>query len=355
MQRAIELAARGAGHTAPNPMVGAVVVRDGEVVGEGWHAHYGDAHAEVVALRAAGDAARGATVYVSLEPCNHTGQTPPCTEALMAAGVRRVVFAVHDPNPVAAGGAERLRAAGIEVSGGVESIAATELNAPFLFAARGATRPFVTLKLAMSIDGAIVDATRQRGWLTGPEARVAVHALRARADAIGVGIGTALGDDPALTVREAPAPRVPPIRIVFDRRARLPLDSVLVQTAREVPVVVVAGEPNAAQRARETDLAAAGVNTVHAPDLGAALHAIRELGVRHLVVEGGATIGSALVANGLVDRLITFQAPVILGADALPAFAALPARTASTAPRLRVISREVLGADLMTTYAVSGD
>ncbi|MEI6740234.1 MAG: bifunctional diaminohydroxyphosphoribosylaminopyrimidine deaminase/5-amino-6-(5-phosphoribosylamino)uracil reductase RibD [Gemmatimonadaceae bacterium] len=357
MARAIELAAHGAGMVAPNPLVGAVVVRDGAIVGEGWHAQFGGPHAEVMALEAAGSAAHGATVYVTLEPCRHQGKTPPCTEALLAAGVTRVVYAVPDPNPVAAGGGVVLQAAGVAVTTGVDEQAARDLNAPFLFAATHPDRPFVTLKLALSIDGALVDASRQRGWLTGPGARRAVHVLRRTVDAVAVGIGTALADDPALTVRDVPAPRVAPRRVVFDRTARLPQTSALVRSAHETPVLVVcaarAGDPDEA--ARRSALEGAGVTLIPADTLPEALAALRAQGVQQLLVEGGATLASAFMGGGLVDRLITFQAPVILGAGALPAFVNLPPQAAATAPRLRVIRREPLGADLMTTYAVSGD
>ncbi len=358
MTQALTLAARGAGRVAPNPLVGAVIVRDGKVVGEGWHAVSGGPHAEVVALNAAGDRARNATLYVTLEPCNHHGKTPPCTQAIINAGIARVVYAIPDPNPVAAGGAERLQAAGIAVTSGVEATAAAELNAPFLFAARGAQRPFVTVKLAVSVDGAIVDASRARGWLTGPEARIAVHQLRASADAVAVGLGTALADDPALTVRDVEAPRVPPRRVVFDRQVRLPLGSQLATTARVSPVVLVvdpASETDLAASGRRTALESAGVEFLVAATVDEALTALRSQGIRHLLVEGGATLASTLLEAGFVDRLITFQAPVILGAQALPAFAALPSRAASSAPRMRVIARREYGADLMTTYAVSGD
>lgn len=352
MRRALELAERGAGRVSPNPKVGAVIVRDGQVIGEGWHAEYGQAHAEIAALHAAGLRARGATAYVSLEPCNHTGKTAPCSEALIVAGVVRVVFAAHDPNPKAAGGAVRLAAAGIEVSGGVLERDALDQNAPFVFAARGADRPFVTLKLAVSIDGAIVDASRQPGWLTGEEARAAVHVLRADSDAIAVGIGTALADDPALTVRHAAAPRCAPLRVVFDRAARLPLNSQLVRSAREIPVLDFT---NGSCLDAEAALREAGVETVA---IGSAAEAVRHLGrrgIRHLLVEGGAALGSSLLAAGLVDRLVIFQAPVILGAGALSAFAAFPAQRAGQALRYRVVERKALGADLMTVYAVSGD
>lgn len=352
MRRALALAERGAGQVAPNPKVGAVLVRDGVLVGEGWHAEYGAPHAEAMALRQAGEAARGATAYVSLEPCNHHGKTPPCTEALLASGVSRVVCAVRDPNPVAAGGLERLQAAGVAVVAGVLEDEAEVANAPFLFAARGAARPFVTLKLALSIDGGLVDATRRRGWLTGPEAQQAVHALRAEADAVGVGIGTALADDPALTVRFAPVPRVAPWRIVFDRQARLPLDSQLVRTARDTPVVVVVAPGGAMER--RVALAAHGVDLVEAADWAGALAGLRARGIRHLLLEGGAGLAAAAMGAGTVDHLITFQAPVILGRDLLPPFGALPSRSAAGAPRLRVRARRALGCDLMTVYEVRG-
>ncbi len=360
MQRAIELAERGAGQVAPNPKVGAVVVRDGRVVGEGWHRSYGSAHAEVEALAAAGDAARGATVYVSLEPCNHHGKTPPCTDALITAGVARVVFATRDPNPRAAGGMEKLSAAGIVVEGGLCEREARTANAAFLHYARSlavpsdpaSLLPFVELKLAVSVDGAIAPASRTRLSLTGAGAQAAVHAMRAASDAVAVGIGTAIADDPALTVRLAPTPRVPPRRVVFDHAARLPLDSVLVRTAHELPVLMVSdGADPQAVAAR----ASFGVVNVDASDLRQGLARLRELGVNHLFVEGGAGLASALLADGLVHHLIIFQAPVILGADALPAFASLPVFDSGGPLRLKVLERRTFGDDLMTRYAVSGD
>jgi diaminohydroxyphosphoribosylaminopyrimidine deaminase/5-amino-6-(5-phosphoribosylamino)uracil reductase len=318
MRRALRLAQRGWGQTAPNPLVGAVVVRDGVVVGEGWHARWGGAHAEVEALRAAGERARGATVYVTLEPCNHHGKTPPCTDALLAAGVRRVVVAAADPNPAAAGGAEWLRAAGVEVTVGVEAGAAVEQNAPFFHAIRS-DRPWLTLKLALSIDGALADHTRRPGWLTGPRSRREVHRLRAGSDAVAIGIGTALADDPLLTVRDAPAPRVPPLRVVFDRQARLPPTSRLVRSLAEGPVAVVCHDPPPEAAA---GLERAGVTILPAEVTEEALVKLRDWhGVRSLLVEGGAGLASSLWDRGVVDRLIIFQAPVVLGAGALPAFA----------------------------------
>ena len=347
MRRALLLARRGWGRTAPNPMVGAVVVRDGAVVGEGWHAEFGGPHAEVVALAAAGERARGADVYVTLEPCAHHGKTPPCADALIAAGVRRVIIAVADPDPVAVGGSARLRAAGIAVTEGVERQAAEELNAPFFFALRDSLRPFVTLKLAVSLDGALAPGDRTQRWLTGEAARKQVHRLRAGADAIAVGIGTALSDDPALTVRSGRRPRVAPARVVFDPRGRLPLGSQLVRTAKRVPTWIL-GDAMPPEEA--SALAKAGVRLLSAAGLPAQLRALREAGVGHLMVEGGANLAGALLGGGFVDRLIIFQAPVLLGAGALPAFGVVSPGMGAP-EQWRVIERREFGDDLMTIYA----
>ena len=347
MRRALALARKGWGQTAPNPLVGAVVVREGEVVGEGFHTRFGAAHAEIEALRAAGDCAAGATAYVTLEPCAHTGKTPPCADALVAAGVARVVIAVRDPNPTAAGGVERLRAAGIEVLTGVEESGARELNAPFFHTFAG-QRPWITLKLAVSLDGALADATGHSRWITGDASRRAVHEIRAGSDAIGVGIGTALADDPSLTVRDVPAPRVPPTRVVFDRAARLSVSSVLARTAREVPTLVVAESPPAA---RVAALETLGVRVVQATSLRAALDALGASGIRSLLVEGGARLAGALIGTGLVDRLVIFQGSAIFGAGALGAFAFVPPTEVERAPGWRALERREIGADTMTVYA----
>ena len=348
MRRALSLAERAWGQTAPNPMVGAVVVRDGVVVGEGWHTRYGAAHAEVEALRAAGDAARGATMYVTLEPCNHHGQTPPCSDAVIAAGIRRVVIGASDPSDVARGGADKLREHGIDVATGVEEDAAREANASFLHAV-DSNRAFVQLKVALSLDGALTDHTRRRGWLTGPEARREVHRLRAGADAVAVGIGTARTDDPQLTVRDfEPAPRVAPARIVYDTSARLPLTSRLAQTAREQPTIVVCWAPDPAHAAA---LEHAGVTVVHAATLSDSLVALRAAGIRNLLVEGGAALATSFLQEALVDRLIIFRAPLILGGEALNAFAGVTPVTLGDAKRWRVVSTQRFGDDEMTVYA----
>ena len=347
MRRALDLASRGWGQTAPNPMVGAVVVQGHEIVGEGWHARYGEPHAEVMALRAAGERARGATVYVSLEPCNHHGKTPPCSDALIAAGVRTVVAATRDPSPKAQGGGARLAAQNIDVRFGVEEASARELNAPF-FHALTSTRPWVTLKLATSIDGAIADAARSRGWLTNELSRREVHRMRAGADAVAVGLGTVRADDPSLTVREVEPPRVAPTRVVFDDEARIPLDAMLVRSARETPVIIAARAP---ATSRVEALRAAGVTVLESPSMPESMVALREHGIRSLLVEGGARLAGALLADALVDRLVIFQAPIVLGPGALNAFAHVPPATVANVRRLAVVDRRAFGDDVMTTYA----
>ena len=350
MRRALSLAHRGWGRTAPNPMVGAVVVRDGLIVGEGFHAEFGGPHAEVVALRVAGARAKGATLYVTLEPCAHQGKTPPCADAVIAAGVARVVVAVSDPDPVARGGAARLREAGLEVEIGVEAEPACELNAPFFFHAFGAPRPWVVLKMALSLDGSIADASRTRRWLTGSEARAEVHRLRAGHDGIAIGLGTAIADDPELTVRGLPLPRVAPARIVFDDDAMLPLTTTLVRTARDVPTVVVACRP---AQARVDALEAAGVRVLRAETMEEGLRALARDGVRSILVEGGARLAGRLLDRALVDRMIIFRAPIVLGEGALEAFAHAPGVTVDDARRFRVLETRTFGDDTMTVYAMT--
>lgn len=355
MQRALELAERGAAQVAPNPMVGAVIVRDGVIVGEGWHERYGGPHAEVMALGAAGDQARGATAYVTLEPCNHYGKTPPCTHALINAGVARVVCALRDPNPRAAGGAETLRQSGIEVEFGIYEEEALLVNAPFVHHMRSlelpeaARVPFVTLKLAISIDGAIAPRAGVRMQLTGVESQREVHRLRAESDAVAVGIGTVLADNPLLTVRGDLKPRIAPRRVVFDRRAELPLSSALVATISEAPVSIITHRNALGHSER---LEAAGVTVFAAESLQGGLNALQRTGVRSLLVEGGAKLGSALLTGGLVHQLIIFQAPVILGQGALAAFSGFAAGSADVHPQLKVLERHSLGDDLMTRYAI---
>src|SRR5262249_38998319 len=240
MRRALELAERGRGQVEPNPLVGAVVVRAGQAVGEGWHQHFGEAHAEVHALGAAGEAARDATLYVTLEPCCHHGKTPPCTDAILRAGIRRVVAAMTDPFPQVAGqGVAMLRAGGVEVAVGLGEAEARRLNAPYL-KLLAAGRPYVHAKWAMTLDGKIATRTGDSKWISNEAARQRVHALRGRMDAILVGIDTVLADDPQLTARP-PGPRTP-TRIILDSRGRLPSDSLLARSARDVPVLLATTE-----------------------------------------------------------------------------------------------------------------
>lgn len=351
MRRALALAREGWGQVAPNPMVGAVVVQQGEMVGEGFHARYGEDHAEVAALRAAGPAARGATLYVSLEPCAHTGKTPPCTRAILAAGVARLVVASGDPNPEARGGADELRRAGIEVVTGVCEQEARDLNAAFMHRWSSA-RPYVTLKLAVTLESAIADGTHTTSRVTGPAARRYAHWLRAGHDAVAVGMQTVRADDPQLTVRETIAPRVPTVRVVFSRTGRLSLTSTLANSIKQGPVIVATESIDTGYERALTD---AGVDVVHGAGLPQLLEALRARGITSILVEGGAGLAASFWREGLVDRLILVRAPVVFGGGALNAFAGFPALRAESAPRLRVISHEVLGDDVASTYAMPAE
>jgi diaminohydroxyphosphoribosylaminopyrimidine deaminase/5-amino-6-(5-phosphoribosylamino)uracil reductase len=349
MRRALVLAQQGWGQTAPNPMVGAVVVRDGVVVGEGCHARYGDAHAEIVALKAAGDRAQGSTMYVTLEPCNHFGKQPPCTEAILEARVRRVVIAAADPTALAGGGARHLADYGIQVEFAVQEAPALELNAPFFFAATNPTRPWVTLKLALSSDGKMNDPSGERRWISNELSRKEVQRLRANVDAIAVGLGTVRADDPQLTARGSISPRVPPLRVVFDRNAETPLGSTLVRTAKETPTVVFAHHPPVTRLAA---LHNAGVNVFDAEDLPAALEALYGFEVQHLLVEGGARVAREFLRQNLVDRLIIFQSPISLGAGALGPFDELPGDFREMLAKLPVVRRAEFGEDVMSVYVL---
>jgi diaminohydroxyphosphoribosylaminopyrimidine deaminase/5-amino-6-(5-phosphoribosylamino)uracil reductase len=345
MRRALDLALSAWGRVAPNPMVGAVVLRDGSVVGEGCHAEYGQAHAEVVALDAAGPAARGSTLVVSLEPCAHHGKTPPCTDAILAAGVSRVVVALRDPDRDARGGLEVLRHAGVDVAVGLMHEEAAALNAPFLFARLHDERPFVALKLAASIDGRIADAAGQSQWVSSEAAREYVHWLRAGFDAIAVGGTTALKDNPQLTVRGPVTPRRRPVRVVFDRRAMLNPGVTLVRTAREVPTWVVASleAPAPSVAALEQN----GVRVFRPDSLAAGLRLLREAGIQSVLCEGGGALGTKLFADGLVDRLHWIQSPVWLGEGAVPAFPGVPSAPLAAAPRWVPVERRALGVDTL--------
>ena len=324
MRRALELAARGWGRVQPNPMVGAVVTdASGAVVAEGWHEEYGRAHAEAAALEQAGERARGGTLYVTLEPCAHHGKTPPCTDAVLRSGVARVVVALRDPDPIAAGGIERLRAAGIEVVTGLEEQAAADRNAAFLHWHRTGT-PYVALKLAMSLDARIAAAPGRTTTITGPAAHADVHRLRAGFDAILVGGETARVDDPRLTVRGALEPRRAPIRVVLASDARIAADSALASDTATAPTWLFAAPDPAGDAAA---LEARGVRVARARrasggglDLDDVVAQLAAADVRAVLCEGGARLGSALLAAGLVQRLYLYVAPLLLGADAPAAF-----------------------------------
>ncbi len=350
MRRALRLAERGRGRVNPNPVVGALVVRGGRVVGEGWHAALGEAHAETRALEQAGARARGATMVVTLEPCAHTGRTPPCADALIAAGIRRCVVGLRDPNPIVNGrGLARLRAAGIAVTLGVGREAVRRQLAGYLLS-HTEGRPRVTLKLAATLDGRIATrsttgrAGRRRppDRITGPEARRMVHRMRARADAIVIGAGAALADDPRLTARGVGARRQP-LRVVCDTRLRLPRTLKLFRAGRGSVVACVAGLPAARQRL----LAGHGVEVwpVAAARGGvsprALLRRLARRGCHEVLLEGGAAMATAWLREGVVDRIALFTAPRVTGAAGLSWCARLPRARGG-----RVVEQRVVGGDL---------
>jgi diaminohydroxyphosphoribosylaminopyrimidine deaminase / 5-amino-6-(5-phosphoribosylamino)uracil reductase len=345
MARALDLAWRGWGRVQPNPLVGAVVLRNGELVGEGWHPEFGDRHAEAVALAGAGERARGATMVVTLEPCAHQGKQPPCTEAIIRSGIRRVVAALSDPNPIASGGTELLRQAGLDVEVGPLSEAAAAQNAIFLHSIQDTARPYVALKLATTLDGRIADGYGRSRWISGEQAREYVQWLRAGFDAIAVGGRTARLDDPSLTVRGSVQPRVAPKRVVFDRAADLGPQLSLVRGATDTPTLVVAASGADAGRVRR--LEAAGVSVIRADSLDQALGSLRGLGIGSMLVEGGGQLAGALLRAGLVDRYYWLQSPIWLGGDGVPAFAGLPGRSLDQAERWRVVERQSLGEDTL--------
>ena len=355
LSRALGLALNGRGRVSPNPLVGAVVLRDGEIVAEGWHEGPGLPHAEAMALAAAGEAARGSTVVCTLEPCSHVGRTPPCADALVAAGVARVVVGLLDPlERTRAQGRDVLGAAGVEVAvaDGHEAAACAELNAPFLTAAITG-RPHVTLKLATSLDGKIATATGESRWISGPASRSLVHRWRADSDAVAVGLGTALADDPRLTARNIAGPVRQPARVVFDSGARLPLESALVRDVGDAPVIVIAAAGADADRVGA--LRAAGVDVALVPGdrgerLGAGLDALGERGIQSLFVEGGAELAGSLVAAGAVNRIAWFLAPMLIGGRGAPsAIGGGGAAVLGAAPRLAGVETERVGDDILVT------
>ena len=355
MRIAIGLARRGHGNVAPNPSVGCLIVNDGSIVGRGWTQPGGRPHAEKQALGRAGSAASGATAYVTLEPCAHHGQTPPCAQALIDAGITRVVIGTGDPDPrVRGGGVSMLRAAGLEVMENVRADEAREVAIGFLMRVEN-NRPLVTVKLATTLDGRIATAGGDSKWITGPVSRAMGHGLRARNDAILVGARTALLDNPSLTCRLPGLAGASPVRVVVDARLTLPLTHSLVATADETPTwILTRADGDAARReafatvgVRLVDIVPDGDGNV---DLTGAMRVLADLGITRLMVEGGGRIIAGLLAAGLVDRLVWFRAAKLIGGDGVPAIAAFGVQALDGAPNFVKVSSRPAGADIVETY-----
>ncbi|MFN2555976.1 MAG: bifunctional diaminohydroxyphosphoribosylaminopyrimidine deaminase/5-amino-6-(5-phosphoribosylamino)uracil reductase RibD [Nitriliruptorales bacterium] len=347
MRRALELAERGRATVRPNPLVGCVLVHQGAVVGEGWHERAGGPHAEIVALGTARGRARGTTAYVTLEPCAHHGRTGPCADALIDAGVARVVYALTEPTAHARGGAERLRAAGLTVSGGLMADEASQQNEVFVHFHRTG-RPFVTLKLAQTLDGRAAARDGSSRWISSSEARSAVHSLRARMDAVMVGSGTVLGDDPELTVRHVPAPPVQPRPVLLDARGRIPANA---KAARPGAIAVTTTQSKPewrrAMAERGVDVVTVAPAAGGGVDLTAALQACAERDVQAMLAEGGPTLAGALVRGNLVDRLVLHVAPALIGGDGVASIAGPGARSLAERWTWRLDSVDRLGGDLV--------
>jgi diaminohydroxyphosphoribosylaminopyrimidine deaminase / 5-amino-6-(5-phosphoribosylamino)uracil reductase len=356
MRHALMLAARAVGTTAPNPAVGCVIVaKSGAVVGRGWTAGGGRPHAETQALAQAGAAARGATAYVTLEPCAHYGATPPCANALIEAKLARVVVAVTDPDPRVNGqGLRMLRESRIEVETGVCETEAKRLNAGF-FLRVCENRPQVSLKLAVTLDGKIATGAGESRWITGPEARRFGHLLRARHDAVLVGIGTVLSDDPVLNCRLPGLEHRSPLRVILDSRLRLPAWSKLAQTAETYPTLVFTTAENAPERFEKfVEVVRIKRDARGRPDIAAVVAALAGRGVTRLLVEGGAGVAASFVNRNLADRLELFQAPMILGGGGIDGIDALSALSLQEAPRFTLDEQRRLGLDVLSRYERKG-
>jgi diaminohydroxyphosphoribosylaminopyrimidine deaminase/5-amino-6-(5-phosphoribosylamino)uracil reductase len=345
MRAALALARRGLGTTSPNPAVGCVIARDGLVVGRGWTQPGGRPHAEAEALARAGTAARGATAYVTLEPCCHKGRGAPCAQSLIAAGVARVVAAVEDPFPgISGAGFRLLREAGIAVEVGLCAAEAGEVNAGFLLRVQTG-RPLITLKLAASLDGRIATASGESRWITGPAARDRAHALRASHDAILVGTGTVIADDPELTCRLPGMGARSPLRVVLDRHLRLPPTAKIF--APPCWVLTLADDA--------PELGARGVEVITVPDdLAATMNVLGGRGLTRVLVEGGGQLAASLLKAGLVDRLVWIHAPMTIGGDGIPAIAGLGLQALAAAPRFTLTSSETAGDDVVETFRRMG-
>ncbi len=351
MRRALTLAEQGLGRTSPNPAVGAVIARGATIVGEGWHRRAGEPHAERIALANAGEAARGADIYVTLEPCCHHGRTPPCTDAIIEAGISRCFYAMPDPDPVCAGGGDAaLRAAGVEVEAGLLRGEAERMLEAYV-AHRRTGRPLVTLKLAMSLDGCIATRTGDSRWITGPRARALVHRMRDRADAVMIGVRTVLADDPSLTTRGVPGGR-DALRIICDSRARTPPGARAIVQESEANCLIAVTE--AANPARIDDLRRAGAEVLELPaadgrvDLQALMHALGERGLLSVLLEGGAGLAWGALQAGVVDKVALFYAPIIIGgAGAVRGVAGVGVERVTEALALRDVSVAQVGRDLL--------
>ena len=356
MARALRLAERGLFTTTPNPRVGCVLVKDGRVVGEGWHARAGEPHAEPHALRAAGDKARGATAYVTLEPCSHHGRTPPCANALIDAGVSRVVAAMRDPNPqVAGGGIALLTLAGVQVEVGLLEQAAAELNIGFI-ARMTRGRPWVRLKTAASLDGKTALLNGESKWITGPAARTDVHRLRARSCAVLTGVGTVLADDPQMSVRGLDSPEEPgvasirqPLRVILDSRLRTPPGARILEDGNALLVCQQAdpGPLDALLHAGATVLELPGADG--RPDLALLLEELARRGMNEVHVEAGATLNGALLEAGLVDEWVAYLAPLVMGHQARGLFAMSALEDMAGRRGFRLLDARMLGSDLRLT------
>lgn len=340
MARARVLARQGWGQVHPNPLVGAIVLHGEEWVGQGWHAGLGGAHAEPMALAEAGARARGGTLVVTLEPCAHHGRTPPCVEAIIAAGIARVVIALEDPNPVAHGGIAALRAAGIEVVVGLDAVGVRQENFRYLHSQRHTGLPYVAVKLGVSLDGCIADHAGSSQWVTSEDARDWVHRVRAGYGAIGAGAATVIADDARLTVRGSITPRIPPTRVVFDRSGRLTADQGIFRDACDVPVVVVCGRGTDSRALRGLP----GVDLIESDGLEDALRQLASAGVDSLLVEGGGRLAGAMWREGLIDRVYQVVAPTWLG-PGVPAWAGLDAQPIGTVERWTLVGVRVLDPD----------
>lgn len=355
MRIALRLAARGLGRVAPNPAVGCLLVRDGQIIGRGWTQDGGRPHAETMALAQAGETAAGATVYVTLEPCAHQGETPPCATSLIDAGVSRVVAALEDPDARVSGkGLQMLRAAGIEVAEGLFATEAAYLNAGFILT-RTQKRPLITLKMATSLDGKIATTTGDSKWITGRIARRYSHILRSENDAIMIGVGTAMVDDPELTCRIAGLEDQSPVRIVADSRLRLPLTSALVKTVKKAPLWILTVPGNDRDRRQAfTDL---GVTVIEVaaeesglPDLRKGLAEFAARGITRILAEGGSHLLATLIKDELADRLMWFRASRIIGGDGIPVLQSIGLRQLADAPEIQLIEERRLGEDLLESY-----